>query len=131
MSSLKELRSEVELEVLGDTEGLNLSFTAICNNGALFPHQKKCSHMKVGDIVSRRVAGKKYPGKSEVTSLHRSWIFFLSSISKTIFKNFVRNAFGRADPQLCFLPCILVATRRQLAFSFSGFIQRDCEHTKL
>jgi integrin beta 6 len=53
LSTLKELRSEVELEVLGDTEGLNLSFTALCNNGVLFPHQKKCSHMKVGDTVSR------------------------------------------------------------------------------
>ena len=52
MLQLKELRSEVELEVLGDTEGLNLSFTAICNNGTLFHHQKKCSHMKVGDTVS-------------------------------------------------------------------------------
>ena len=53
LSYLKELRSEVELEVLGDTDGLNLSFTAICNTGIPFPHQKKCSHMKVGDIVSR------------------------------------------------------------------------------
>ncbi|KAL2774605.1 integrin beta-6 isoform c precursor [Daubentonia madagascariensis] len=55
ISAYEELRSEVELEVLGDTEGLNLSFTAICNNGTLFPHQKKCSHMKVGDIASFNV----------------------------------------------------------------------------
>lgn len=53
LSTLKELRSEVELEVLGDTEGLSLSFTALCNNGILLPNQKKCSHMKVGDTVSR------------------------------------------------------------------------------
>jgi integrin beta 6 len=53
LSELKELRSEVELEVLGDTEGLNLSFTAICNNSTLFPQQKKCLHMKVGDTVSK------------------------------------------------------------------------------
>uniref|UniRef100_A0A8D1LBM6 Integrin beta n=1 Tax=Sus scrofa TaxID=9823 RepID=A0A8D1LBM6_PIG len=52
ISAYEELRSEVELEVLGDTEGLNLSFTAICNNGTPFPHQKKCSHMKVGDTAS-------------------------------------------------------------------------------
>lgn len=50
--SWKELRSEVELEILGETEGLDLSFTAICNNGTFFPHQRKCSHVKVGDTVS-------------------------------------------------------------------------------
>lgn len=50
--SLKELRSEVELEILGETEGLSLSFTAICNSGTVFPHQRKCSHVKVGDTVS-------------------------------------------------------------------------------
>uniref|UniRef100_A0A8D2CTE7 Integrin beta n=1 Tax=Sciurus vulgaris TaxID=55149 RepID=A0A8D2CTE7_SCIVU len=55
ISAYEELRSEVELEVLGDTEGLNLSFTAVCNNGTLFPHQKKCSHMKVGDTASFNV----------------------------------------------------------------------------
>lgn len=55
ISAYEELRSEVELEVLGDTEGLNLSFTALCNNGVLFPHQKKCSHMKVGDTASFNV----------------------------------------------------------------------------
>uniref|UniRef100_A0A5F9D218 Integrin beta n=1 Tax=Oryctolagus cuniculus TaxID=9986 RepID=A0A5F9D218_RABIT len=54
ISAYEELRSEVELEVLGDTEGLNLSFTAICNS-TLFPHQKKCSHMKVGDTASFNV----------------------------------------------------------------------------
>ncbi|EMP38729.1 Integrin beta-6, partial [Chelonia mydas] len=52
IDAYKELRSEVELEVLGDTEGLNLSFTAICNNGTIFPRQRKCSHIKVGDTVS-------------------------------------------------------------------------------
>ncbi|XP_019665248.1 integrin beta-6 isoform X1 [Ailuropoda melanoleuca] len=55
ISAYEELRSEVELEVLGDTEGLNLSFTATCNNGVLFPQQKKCSHMKVGDTASFNV----------------------------------------------------------------------------
>lgn len=73
MSYLKELRSEVELEVLGDTEGLNLSFTAVCNTGTPFPHQKKCSHMKVGDTVSRRLVGhlkKHLDDLSEVTLVH-------------------------------------------------------------
>uniref|UniRef100_A0A2K6EP75 Integrin beta n=1 Tax=Propithecus coquereli TaxID=379532 RepID=A0A2K6EP75_PROCO len=55
ISAYEELRSEVDLEVLGDTEGLNLSFTAVCNNGTLFPHEKKCSHMKVGDTASFNV----------------------------------------------------------------------------
>ncbi|XP_071667064.1 integrin beta-6 isoform X2 [Patagioenas fasciata] len=55
IGAYQELRSEVELEVLGDTEGLNLSFTAICNNGTFFPHQRKCSHVKVGDTVSFNV----------------------------------------------------------------------------
>lgn len=56
ISAYEELRSEVELEVLGDTEGLNLSFTALCNNGVLFRHQKKCSHMKVGETASFNVS---------------------------------------------------------------------------
>ncbi|GAB0191514.1 integrin beta-6 [Grus japonensis] len=55
IAAYQELRSEVELEVLGETEGLNLSFTAICNNGTLFPHQRKCSHVKVGETVSFNV----------------------------------------------------------------------------
>lgn len=55
ISAYEELRSEVELEVSGDTEGLDLSFTAVCNNGVLFPHQKKCSHLKVGDTASFNV----------------------------------------------------------------------------
>uniref|UniRef100_UPI004038528E integrin beta-6-like n=1 Tax=Callospermophilus lateralis TaxID=76772 RepID=UPI004038528E len=55
ISAYEELQSEVELEVLGDTKGLNLSFTTVCNNGTLFPHQKKCLHMKVGDIASFNV----------------------------------------------------------------------------
>jgi len=58
--SFKELRSEVELEVLGDTEGLNVSFTAICNNGTFFPHQRKCSHVKVGDTVSKEQIPKRH-----------------------------------------------------------------------
>ncbi|XP_056649922.1 integrin beta-6 isoform X4 [Monodelphis domestica] len=55
ISAYKELRSEVELEVLGDTEGLSLSFTSICNNGTIFPHQKKCSHIKVGGTATFNV----------------------------------------------------------------------------
>ncbi|XP_048166334.1 integrin beta-6 isoform X3 [Corvus hawaiiensis] len=55
IAAYEELRSEVELEILGETEGLNLSFTAICNNGTFFPHQRKCSRVKVGDTVSFNV----------------------------------------------------------------------------
>ncbi|XP_008946365.1 PREDICTED: integrin beta-6 isoform X3 [Merops nubicus] len=55
IAAYQELRSEVELEILGETEGLNLSFTAICNNGTFLPHQRKCSHVKVGDTVSFNV----------------------------------------------------------------------------
>ncbi|RLW04896.1 hypothetical protein DV515_00005515 [Chloebia gouldiae] len=55
IAAYQELRSEVELEILGETEGLNLSFTAICNNGTFFPHQRKCSRVKVGDTVSFNV----------------------------------------------------------------------------
>uniref|UniRef100_A0A8D0LBT9 Integrin beta n=1 Tax=Sphenodon punctatus TaxID=8508 RepID=A0A8D0LBT9_SPHPU len=51
----KELRSEVELEVLGDADGLDLAFTAICNDDSIFPQQKKCSHIKVGDTISFNV----------------------------------------------------------------------------
>ncbi|XP_027721823.1 integrin beta-6 [Vombatus ursinus] len=55
IAAYKELRSEVELEVLGDTEGLSLSFTAICNNSTVFPNQKKCSHIKVGGTATFNV----------------------------------------------------------------------------
>ncbi|XP_069080308.1 integrin beta-6 isoform X1 [Pleurodeles waltl] len=55
ITAYKELRSEVEMEVLGDTDGLNLDFTAICHNNTVLPHQKKCSHIKVGDTVSFNV----------------------------------------------------------------------------
>ncbi|XP_006020407.1 integrin beta-6 isoform X1 [Alligator sinensis] len=52
IGAYKELRSEVELEAFGDTEGLNLSFAALCNNGTTFSNQRKCSHIKVGETVS-------------------------------------------------------------------------------
>ncbi|OCT63520.1 integrin beta-6 isoform X1 [Xenopus laevis] len=56
INAYKELRSEIELEVLGDTEGLSLSFTALCNNDTAIPHSKKCQHLKVGDRVSFSVS---------------------------------------------------------------------------
>ncbi|KAG2458799.1 ITB6 protein, partial [Polypterus senegalus] len=55
MTAYKELRSEIELEVIGDTEDLQISFTAICNDENILPGQKKCSHLKVGDKVSFNV----------------------------------------------------------------------------
>ncbi|XP_061464650.1 integrin beta-6 isoform X2 [Rhineura floridana] len=54
IDAYKALRSEIKLEVLGDTDGLNLDFTAICNSTA-FPHQKKCSHVQVGETVGFNV----------------------------------------------------------------------------
>ncbi|XP_041118344.1 integrin beta-6-like isoform X2 [Polyodon spathula] len=55
MTAYKELRSEIELEVEGDTEDLQISFTAICHDGTVRPGQKKCSHLQVGDTVSFNV----------------------------------------------------------------------------
>ncbi|XP_069381857.1 integrin beta-6 isoform X2 [Paralichthys olivaceus] len=47
----KELRSEIELEVQGDTEELQMSFTAICPNGTILPDLKHCSNVKPGQTV--------------------------------------------------------------------------------
>ncbi|XP_066432051.1 integrin beta-6 [Eleutherodactylus coqui] len=55
LSAYKELRSEIELEVSGDTEGLNLFFTASCNNETVIANSKKCQRIKVGDRVSFNV----------------------------------------------------------------------------
>lgn len=51
VTAYKELRSEIELEVLGDTEELQMSFTAICPNGTIAPDIKHCSHVKPGETV--------------------------------------------------------------------------------
>ncbi|XP_054627730.1 integrin beta-6 isoform X2 [Dunckerocampus dactyliophorus] len=51
LTAYKELRSEIELEVLGDTEELRMSFTAICPNGTVFPDLKRCSNVKPGETV--------------------------------------------------------------------------------
>lgn len=48
----QELRSEIELEVLGDTDDLQMSFTAICPNGTVLPGLKRCSSIKPGETVS-------------------------------------------------------------------------------
>lgn len=48
---LQELRSEIELEVLGDTEELQMSFTATCPNGTVLPDIKRCSNVKPGEMV--------------------------------------------------------------------------------
>lgn len=52
MSDWQELRSEIDLEVLGNTEDLQMSFTALCQDGAVIPGQKNCSKVKAGDVVS-------------------------------------------------------------------------------
>ncbi|KAM7405943.1 hypothetical protein PAMP_000353 [Pampus punctatissimus] len=51
VTAYKELRSEIELEVLGDTEELQMSFTAICPNGTILPDLKRCSNIKPGEMV--------------------------------------------------------------------------------
>ncbi|KAL6112889.1 itgb6 [Pungitius sinensis] len=51
VTAYKELRSEIELEVLGDTEGLQMSFTAICPNGNVLGDQKRCFNIKTGETV--------------------------------------------------------------------------------
>lgn len=51
VTAYKELRSEIELEALGDTEDLQMSFTAICPNGSILPDQKRCSDIKSGETV--------------------------------------------------------------------------------
>ncbi|XP_028835622.1 integrin beta-6 isoform X2 [Denticeps clupeoides] len=55
MTAYKELRSEVELEIVGDTEDLQISFTATCQDGSVHPGLKRCSHVKAGDTVSFNV----------------------------------------------------------------------------
>ncbi|CAF99789.1 unnamed protein product, partial [Tetraodon nigroviridis] len=51
VTAYKELRSEIELEVLGDTEELQMSFTATCPNGIVLPDLKRCSNVKPGEMV--------------------------------------------------------------------------------
>lgn len=51
VTAYKELRSEIELEVLGDTEELQMSFTAMCPNGTVAPDMKRCSKVKPGETV--------------------------------------------------------------------------------
>ncbi|CAG5858092.1 unnamed protein product [Menidia menidia] len=51
VTAYKELRSEIELEALGDTEDLQMSFTTICPNGTVFPDLKHCSNIKPGETV--------------------------------------------------------------------------------
>ncbi|XP_019742191.1 integrin beta-6 isoform X2 [Hippocampus comes] len=51
LTAYKELRSEIELEVLGDTEELRMSFSAICPNGTVLPGLKHCSNVKPGEMV--------------------------------------------------------------------------------
>ncbi|XP_054901011.1 integrin beta-6 [Poeciliopsis prolifica] len=51
VTAYKELRSEIELEVLGDTEKLQMSFATICPNGTAFSNLKRCSNIKPGETV--------------------------------------------------------------------------------
>uniref|UniRef100_A0A8C5AHB6 Integrin beta n=1 Tax=Gadus morhua TaxID=8049 RepID=A0A8C5AHB6_GADMO len=51
ITAYKDLRSEIELEVLGDTEELQMAFTSICPDGSIYPGLKRCSSIKAGDTV--------------------------------------------------------------------------------
>ncbi|KAG7327717.1 hypothetical protein KOW79_009323 [Hemibagrus wyckioides] len=55
LSAYKELRSEIEMEVMGETENLQISFTAICPDGTVHPGLKHCTNVKAGDTVSFNV----------------------------------------------------------------------------
>ncbi|XP_056134279.1 integrin beta-6 [Lampris incognitus] len=56
VKAYKELRSEIELEVFGDTEELQMSFTSICQDGKVLPGLKRCSNIKAGDKVAFNVS---------------------------------------------------------------------------
>ncbi|XP_028257326.1 integrin beta-6 [Parambassis ranga] len=56
VTAYKELRSEIELEVLGDTEELQMSFTTICPNGTVLRDLKRCSNIKPGETVTFNVS---------------------------------------------------------------------------
>lgn len=51
VTAYKELRSEIELEVVGDTEELQMSYTSICPNGTVLTDLKHCSNVKPGETV--------------------------------------------------------------------------------
>ncbi|CAH2305600.1 integrin beta-6 [Pelobates cultripes] len=55
MTAYQDLRSEIELEVFGDTDGLNFFFTANCNGDSSITSSKKCQGIRVGDTVSFNV----------------------------------------------------------------------------
>lgn len=55
MRAYKELRSEVDLEVLGDTEDLQLAFSATCPDGDVHQGLKRCSNVQAGHTVSFNV----------------------------------------------------------------------------
>ncbi|XP_015214302.1 integrin beta-6 isoform X2 [Lepisosteus oculatus] len=55
VTAYKGLRSEIKMEVIGDTSDLQISFTSLCREGEVVPGQKYCSHVKVGDKVSFNV----------------------------------------------------------------------------
>uniref|UniRef100_A0A8C4N6P3 Integrin beta n=1 Tax=Eptatretus burgeri TaxID=7764 RepID=A0A8C4N6P3_EPTBU len=55
LKAYKELRSEIELEVMEQLEGVKLSFTALCHNGTVNPGQKRCTNVKEGDKVTFNV----------------------------------------------------------------------------
>ncbi|XP_034045957.1 integrin beta-3a isoform X2 [Thalassophryne amazonica] len=53
-----DIRSKVQLELLGVPEELNLSFNATCLNGEVIPGVKSCSGLKIGETVSFSVGAQ-------------------------------------------------------------------------
>ncbi|XP_077569984.1 integrin beta-6 [Stigmatopora nigra] len=51
LTAYKELRSEIELEVVGDTRELRMSYAAVCPDGTVLSDLKRCSHVKPGQTV--------------------------------------------------------------------------------
>lgn len=47
----QDIRSKVQLEVLGVPEELNLSFNATCLNGEVLQGLRSCQGLKTGDTV--------------------------------------------------------------------------------
>uniref|UniRef100_S4RX67 Integrin beta n=1 Tax=Petromyzon marinus TaxID=7757 RepID=S4RX67_PETMA len=56
IKAYKGLRSEVELEVKEQLEGVKLYFTALCHDGTVLPGQKKCTNLREGDKVRFNVS---------------------------------------------------------------------------
>ncbi|XP_062868445.1 integrin beta-6 [Trichomycterus rosablanca] len=55
LTAYEELRSEIELEVLGNSKNLQISVTALCQDGTVHAGYKRCTNVKIGDVVAFNV----------------------------------------------------------------------------